>query len=73
MRLARLRLTLLSDSDTCLGDFGPACTVSVAWPTLAARLILILLTLDDQLKLMLRTWALVQLMQTRSILAQLTP
>ncbi len=73
MRLARLRLTRLSDSDTVLADFGPACTVSVAWLTLAARLKLILLTLADQLKLMMRTWALVQLMQTWLTLAQLTP
>ena len=73
MRLARLRLTRLSDSDTGLGEFGPACTVSVAWLTLAARLILILLTLADQLKLMRLTWALVQLMQTLLTLAQLTP
>ncbi len=69
MRLARLRLTRLSDSDTGLADFGPACTVSVARLTLASQLTLaalriLILTLAAQLKLILLTWTLVQLMLT---------
>ena len=73
MRLARLRLTQRSDSDTGLADFCPTCIVSVARLTLTARLIL--LTLADQLKLMWRTWTLVQLIPTRRqlTLVQLTP
>lgn len=74
MRLARLRLTQLSDSDTTgLADLCPTCIVSVARLTLTARLIL--LTLADQLKLMWRTWTLVQLIPTRRqlTLVQLTP
>jgi hypothetical protein len=71
MRLARLRLTRLTDSDPGLADIGPVCTVSAAWLTLATRLtlatqlILILLALADQLKLMRLTWTLVQLMPAR--------